>query len=170
MNSPRSWLRSVAVVAAFVIVSTVGFTMPHFMQTVRAERDPWPAQAQAPAPTRVFGADAGMIINTIKAEKTADFEMVIAKVKEALQKSENPQRKAQAASWRVFRSVEAGPNNSALYVFWIDPPVKDADYTVARILSEGFPADVQALYKTFNDSYAGGQNLLNLRLVSSLGQ
>jgi hypothetical protein len=167
-HSRRTWLRSVAIVAAFVILSTVGFTMNQWMRTVRAEGDRWPAQA--PAPTRVFGADAGMIINAIRADKTAEFEMVIAKVKEALQKSENPQRKAQAASWRVFRGVEAGPNDSVLYVFWIDPPVKDADYTVARILSEGFPADVQALYKTFNDSYAAGQNLLNLRLVSSLGE
>jgi hypothetical protein len=167
-HNRRTWLRSVAIVAAFVIVATVGFTMNQWIRTVRAESDRQPEQA--PAPTRVFGADAGMIINAIRADKTADFEMVIAKVKETLQRSDNPQRKAQAASWRVFRGVEAGPNNSVLYVFWIDPPVKDADYTVARILSEGFPAEVQALYKTFNDSLAGGQNLLNLRLVSSLGE
>lgn len=128
------------------------------------------APAQAPAPSRVFASDAGMIINTIKADKTADFEMVAGKIKEALQKSENADRKAQAASWRVFRVMEPGPNNSVLYVFWFDPPVKGADYTVSKILNEGFPAEVQALYKTFNDSYAGGQSLLNLQLVSAMGK
>lgn len=128
------------------------------------------APAQAQAPGRVFASDAGMIINTIKADKTADFEMVVGKLKEALQKSENADRKAQAASWRVFRVLEPGPNNSVLYVFWFDPPVKGADYTVSKILTEAFPADVQALYKTFNDSYAGGQSLLNLQLVSAMGK
>ena len=128
------------------------------------------APAQAQAPGRVFASDAGMIINTIKADKTADFEMVVGKIKEALQKSENADRKAQAASWRVFRVMEPGPNNSALYVFWIDPPVKGADYTVSKILNEAFPTEVQALYKTFNDSYAGGQSLLNLHLVSAMGK
>lgn len=128
------------------------------------------APAQAQAPGRVFASDAGMIINTIKADKTADFEMVVGRIKEALQKSENADRKAQAGSWRVFRVLEPGPNNSTLYVFWFDPPVKGADYTVSKILNEGFPAEVQALYKTFNDSYSGGQSLLNLQLVSAMGK
>jgi hypothetical protein len=128
----------------------------------------WAQSAPAPAPGRVFASDAGMIINTIKADKTADFEMVVGRIKEALQKSENADRKAQAASWRLFRVMEPGPNNSVLYVFWIDPPVKGADYTVSKILNEAFPAEVQALYKTFNDSYSGGQSLLNLQLVSAM--
>ena len=130
----------------------------------------WAQAAPAQAPGRVFASDAGMIINTIKADKTADFEMVVSKIKEALQKSEVADRKAQAASWRVFRVMEPGPNNSVLYVFWFDPPVKGADYTVSKILNEGFPAEVQALYKTFNDSYSGGQSLLNLQLVSAMGK
>lgn len=130
----------------------------------------WAQAAQAQAPGRVFASDAGMIINTIKADKTADFEMVVGKIKEALQKSEVADRKSQAASWRVFRVMEPGPNNSVLYVFWFDPPVKGADYTVSKILNEVFPAEVQALYKTFNDSYAGGQSLLNLQLVSAMGK
>jgi hypothetical protein len=128
------------------------------------------AQAQAQASTRVFGADAGLIINTIKADRAADFEMVVGKLKEALQKSDKPERKAQAASWRVFKAVEAGPNGSVLYLFWFDPPVKDADYTVAKILAEAFPTEVQALYKTFNECYAGGQSVVNLRLVTAMGQ
>lgn len=148
--------RVLALVAAVFVAGSV---LPGWAQT---------APAQAPAPTRVFAADAGMIINTIKADKTADFEMVVGRIKEALQKSENADRKAQAASWRLFRVLEPGPNNSVLYVFWIDPPVKGADYTVSKILNEAFPAEVQALYKTFNDSYSGGQSLLNLQLVSAM--
>jgi hypothetical protein len=124
--------------------------------------------AQAPA-GRVFGSDAGMILNAIKADKTEDFEAVLAKVKEALQKSEAPGRKQQGASWRVFKAVERGANNSALYVFWFDPPVKDADYTVSKILAEAFPTEARDLYQKFSDAYVGGQNVINLQLLSRMG-
>jgi hypothetical protein len=130
-----------------------------------------PQQAQAAPTTRVFGSDAGMVLNFIKPDKTADFDMIVAKLKEALQKSPKPERKQQAASWKVFRATEAGANNSVLYVFIIDPSVKGADYTVSNILSEAFPPDqVVALFKQYAESYASGQNLLNLTLVSDLSK
>jgi len=36
-------------------------------------------------------------------------------------------------------------------------------------LAEAFPAEVQALYKQYAESYASGQNVVNLTLVSALG-
>src|SRR5262245_17849036 len=77
-------------------------------------------QAQAAPNQRLFPNDGGMILNFIKPDKTADFEMVMGKLKEALQKSEKPERKQQAAGWKVFKSPDpAGAN--VLYVFVIDP-------------------------------------------------
>jgi hypothetical protein len=111
-----------------------------------------------------------MILNAIKPDKTEDFETVLARVKEALRTSAKPERKQQAASWRVFKAIERGANDSVLYVFWFDPPVKDADYTVSRILAEVFPAEAQQLYKKFSDAYVGGQNVVNLRLFSRMGE
>jgi len=125
--------------------------------------------AQAPV-ARVFGSDAGMILNAIKEDKAQDFEDVVGKLKEAFQRSDKPGRKQQAASWRVFKAVERGANNSAIYVFWFDPPVKDADYTVSKILAEAFPGEAQALYKKFSDAYVGGQNVINLQLLSRMGE
>jgi len=125
--------------------------------------------AAAPAP-RVFGSDAGMVLNFIKADKTADFEMVMGKLKEALNKSAKPERKAQAASWKVFKATEPGAAGSVLYVFFIDPAVKGADYTVSTILAEAFPADVQTIFKAYSESYASGQNFVNLTLVNDLGK
>jgi hypothetical protein len=128
-----------------------------------------PAQAAQPAaPQRVFGSDAGMIFNQIKPDKTADFEFIMGKLKEALQKSENPQRKQQAAGWRIFKSVEPGPGGNVLYIFFVNPTVKDADYTVSKILAEAFPAEVQDLYKKFSEAYVGGQSLVNLQLIQDL--
>jgi hypothetical protein len=128
-----------------------------------------PQAAQAAPSPRVFGADAGMVLNFVKPEKTADFEAVVAKLKAALQKSEKPERKQQAASWKVFRALEPGANGSVLYLFTIDPAVHGADYTVSTILAEAFPTEVQALYKQYVEAYATGQNFVNLTLVSALG-
>jgi hypothetical protein len=128
-------------------------------------------QAQAAPTTRVFASDAGMVLNFIKADKTADFEAVVAKLKEALQKSEKPERKQQAASWKVFKSPEPAAGGNALYVFIIDPSVKGADYTVSNILAESFPAEqVNTLYKQYAEAYAQGQNFVNLALVSDLSK
>ena len=130
-----------------------------------------PAAGAAPAPTTLkFGPDAGMVLHFIKKDKVADFEMVMAKCKEALQKSTKPERKGQANGWKLFKSQDPAGEN-VLYVFFIDPAMKDADYSVANILAEGFPpADVNALYEKYRDAYASGQNILNLGLVSDFAK
>ena len=130
-----------------------------------------PAQQAQAAPTvRVFASGAGMVLNFIKPDKTADFEAVMAKLKEALQKSAKPERKQQAATWKVFKSPEPAQGGNVLYVFIIDPAVKDADYTVSTILAEVFPTEVQTLYKQYAEAYASGQNFVNLTLVTDLGK
>lgn len=128
------------------------------------------AAAQAAPTTRTFAGDAGMVLNFIKQDKTADFEAVVAKLKEALQKSTKPERKQQAASWKVFKSPDPAQGGNVLYVFIIDPSIKGADYTVSNILAEGFPTEVQALYKQYAEAYASGQNFVNLSLVADLGK
>jgi hypothetical protein len=128
------------------------------------------SQATAAPAARVFGSDTGLVLNFIKADKTADFEAIVAKVKEALQKSANPQRRQQAASWRVFKSPDPAAGGAVLYVFIVEPVVKGADYTVSAILAEAFPDELAALYKTYSESYSSGQNFVNLSLVSELGK
>jgi hypothetical protein len=128
------------------------------------------ATAQAAPTARLFASDAGMVLNFIKQDKTADFEAVIVKLKEALQKSEKPERKQQAATWKVFKSPDPAAGGNVLYVFMIDPAVKGADYTVSTILAEAFPTEVQTLYKQYAEAYASGQNFVNLMLISDLGK
>jgi len=127
-------------------------------------------QSAATSTSRVFGADAGLVLNFVKPDKAADFEAIVGKLREALNKSDKPERQQQAASWKVFRAVEPGANGSVLYIFDIDPAVKGADYTVSTILAEAFPTDVQALYTQYADAYASGQNFVNLTLVAALGE
>src|SRR3954469_21501677 len=126
-------------------------------------------QAQPVSNARVFPNDAGMVLNFIKPDKTADFEAVMAKVKEALQKSEKPERKQQAAGWKVFKSADpAGAN--ILYVFVIDPAVKGADYQVSNIIAEAFPAEANDLLKKYAEAYAQGMNILNLSILQEFGK
>jgi hypothetical protein len=144
-----------------------------FAQTPPAQPPPaQPPAAAAAAPTaRTFASDGGMVLNFVKPDKTADFEAVIAKLKEALNKSEKPGRKEQAKSWKVFKSPDPAAGGNALYVFIIDPAIKGADYTVSNILAEAFPpAEVNELYKQYAAAYASGQNFVNLSLVSDLGK
>ena len=130
-----------------------------------------PAQgAQPAANTRVFPNDAGMVLNFIKPDKTADFEMIMGKLKEALAKSENPQRKQQAAGWKVFKSADKAGENF-LYVYVINPSVKGADYQVSNIIAEAFPpAEANDILKKYADAFAQGMNIVNLNLIQDLAK
>jgi hypothetical protein len=123
------------------------------------------ADAQTPSATpnaRVFSGGAGLILYTIKPASTKDFEMVLNKTKEALAKSEKPDRKQQAASWRVYKSDQAAANGNVTYVMIIDPALKEADYNIVNILNEAFPAEIQALFKSYTDAFASGLIPINL--------
>src|SRR5512138_413620 len=137
-----SRLRFGVVVALVGVVST--------MSLVRAQQPQAPAQpAASPAPpagtppqtapgqpaapaqpatptavqTRTFSAPAGLLFTTVRPERVADFEKVLAYLQAAFATSSDPNVKAQAAGWRIFKATEAGPGGTALYVYLIDPTV-----------------------------------------------
>jgi hypothetical protein len=135
-------------------------------QTTPAPKDPAQPAVQA---GRVIAADAGLVFFPVKPERTADFEKVMAKLHHALAASEDPVRKEQAAGWKLFKAVEPGPNNTALYVFLIDPAVKGTDYAFWKTIYDEFPAEVQELYRLYTAASPSGQSLLNLQLVQAFG-
>jgi hypothetical protein len=118
--------------------------------------------------SRKFTSDGGMIINVIKPDKGPDFEAVMAKVKEALAKSDNPKRKQMALSWRVYKGLETGMGGNLVYIFWFDPPVKDEDYQITAILGEAFPNELQDLWSKFTQCFVNGQTMLNLQQVVNM--
>jgi hypothetical protein len=125
--------------------------------------------AQAPQPGLTFDGDAGLILMQIKPDKTADFESVMSKLHEALAKSDKPERRQQANGWKIYKSTDPGPGGNVLYVAVISPVLKGADYTVAKILYEVFPTEVQTIFPTYRDSFAAGLNKVTLQLVQDLG-
>jgi hypothetical protein len=114
------------------------------------------AQAQeAPAkPVLPLEGDAVVITMLIKPDKTADFESVLAKYKEALEKSEKPARKQQLAGLKVFKSTQQAQGN-AVYILYVDPVVKDEEYDISRVIAEVFPTEVQEIFNKYKDSFAG---------------
>lgn len=116
-----------------------------------------PAEPQKPVfalPQSCQECDVALITILIKPDKTADFEMVLTRVKEALAKSENAERKQQAAGWTVFKSPTAVQGNS-VYIMRIDPIVKGAEYDLMRIIAEVFPVEVQEIFAKYKDAFAG---------------
>ncbi len=90
----------------------------------------------------------------IKPDKTADFEFVLNKLKEALNKSEKPERKQQAAGWKVFKSTQMAQGN-AVYLMRIDPVVKGQEYDISRLIAEVFPVEVQEIFAKYKEAFAG---------------
>jgi hypothetical protein len=130
-------------------------------------------QAQA-QPSVTFSGSAALMFHFVKPSARADYESSIQKLKEALQTSENTQtdRKAQARGWKVYRAgADFTGQNSVPYVWSIDPVMAGANYAASTIMNEVFPADIEQLFNTYNESFTDGQVKqlpVNLELVSDL--
>lgn len=118
-----------------------------------------------------FQGDTVVWMVTIKPGREADFEEVIAALKMALQTSEAPEAKQQAAGWKVLKGPTQ-PDGSIVYTHLISPVVPGADYGVMANIYAVVkdPAQQKMLY----DKYAGSfnQNLLQVPLttVNDLGK
>lgn len=128
------------------------------------------AQDAAPpaAPVLALDGDAATITVLIKPDKTAEFEAVLTKVKEALGKSEKAERKQQAAGWSVFKANQAVNGNTA-YIMFINPVVKGQEYDITRLIAEVFPVEVQEFFQKYKDSFAG-RGITPLTKFMTMGQ
>lgn len=126
------------------------------------------AQDAPAAPVLALDGDATTITVLIKPDKTADFEQVLTKLKEALSKSENPQRKEQAAGWNIYKTSQAVQGNVA-YIMVINPVVKGAEYDISRLIAEVFPTEVQALFELYKNAFAG-RGITPLTKFMAMGQ
>ena len=111
---------------------------------------------EAAKPVLPLEGDASVMIVLIKPDKTADFEAVVAKYKEALAKSDKPARKEQLAGLKIFKSPTAMGGNTA-YIFSIEPVIKGEEYDITRVINEVFPSEVTEYFNKYKDAYAGRQ-------------
>ena len=106
-----------------------------------------------------------MVINYVQSGSASGFEALTRRIVEALAASEDAEHQALAAGWTMYRVADPGPNNNAVYVWLFDPVVQDANYAVAQLLNQLFPAEVQQLYETYMQSFGMGQTPLELEPV-----
>jgi hypothetical protein len=124
------------------------------------------AQQQA-APKLTFEGDTALWTVAIKPDKTADFEKIIAKLHEGLAKSDKPERKQQAAGWKVMKLVKPLPDGNVAYVHIINPVVPGADYTVMQALYDMFPEERQVLYEMYRGAFAANLSLAVGNMVTT---
>ena len=105
-----------------------------------------PPAAQPATQAYTFSTGAGVLFFYVRPDKVTDFEAVVAKISEVLDATQDPVKKAQASSWRMFKSTEA-LKESAIYVFSFDPALPGADYDPVKLLADTVPAEAQALYE-----------------------
>ena len=95
------WLRPAPSVATLAVASVLT------LSTAALAQEPAP-QPAAPA-AMTLDSGAGMFFHMIKPDRTADFEWVMGKIREALAKSEDASRKQQATGLSVLKSTDAVP-------------------------------------------------------------
>ena len=112
-----------------------------------------PAVAQeAQKPTFAVQGDVGLIFLYVKAEKAADFEALMAKLKDAMSKAEAPEVKQQIAGLKVLKAPNGpAPAGAVLYMLLADPAVKNVEYWFLPILYKAYPAEAKALYDQWQD-------------------
>lgn len=125
-----------------------------------------PAQAAAPAEKPTFTGTAGVLLVQIKPDKTADYEAMVTKLKDALAKSDKPERKAMAKGWKVYKAAEPMAGNT-LYVHVIEPTAQGDYANPLRIISEVFPTEVGDIYAKVKDGFVQ-TGLLNLAPLADL--
>jgi hypothetical protein len=119
--------------------------------TLTAVQDGPPAAAEtAPAGAYVFSTGAGLLLFYVKPDKTAEFEAVLARLAQVLDASADPERRQQGSGWRVFRATDRPAE--VLYFLVLDPAVAGRDYDPIAILSEGAPAEAEALVGRLKDA------------------
>jgi hypothetical protein len=127
------------------------------------------SQAESQKQKLTFSGDVALLTVAIKPDKTADFERIMTRVRDALAKSADPVRQRQAAGWKVMKIEKPLPDGNIAYVHVISPVVPDADYSVMQILYDAFPDERQALYDSYRDAFAANLSLASGRVAVDLG-
>jgi hypothetical protein len=128
--------------------------------------------AQQAAPQKfMLEGDLALWSVSIRPDKTADYEQVLSKVKEALTKSQAPEAKQQLAGWRVMKAAKPMPDGNILYTHVIQP-VAGADYNILQVLYGTFtdPTEQKTLYDLYRGAFVGNLGISSGTVVADLSK
>jgi hypothetical protein len=126
-----------------VLLAGAILILPAFSQT---------AFAQASPQKTTYTGETVLAAYTVNPGKEADYEKVLATLKDSLMKSPRPEAKQQLAGWKIIKNSAAQPDGSSLWVHVITP-VKDADYSITNLVYEVVKDPTEQ--KAFYDLYRG---------------
>lgn len=128
--------------------------LPAFSVSGHAQDAAGQPQAAQPKPTALtYNANSVIVIYSVNPGKDADYEQVIAKLKDALAKSTAPEAKQQLAGWKVVKStISLTKDDHSSYIHIISPVVKGADYSIPNIV---YAVSTDDEKRAFYDLYKG---------------
>jgi len=149
-----------------VLLAGAIFMLPAISQNLGS------ANAQQAAAPQKFTMEGDLAIWSVavKPDKTADYEAVLAAVKDALAKSERPDAKQQAAGWKVIKLAQ--PANGNVVYTHIITPVPGADYSPLQVIYEVVkdPAAQRALYDKYRDAFAANLGLSSGKVAADFSK
>jgi len=147
-----------------LIVTALFSAMVGVAATAQAQQAPAPAapaapaaQADAPPDPFKFTSDAAMVLWTVKADKTADFEAVWSELLKKAAASDKPDVKAVADTLKMFKADIPASPQGVTYFFQMDPAKAPTYSPTVLLYSSGLYERPQAeeLYKKLADTIAG---------------
>ncbi len=146
------------VVLAGAILMLPAFSHPTFAQDAAAgqpaPQQPAAQQSQESAPQKtIYTGEIVIAAYAVNPDKTADYDQVIATLKDSLSKSMRPEAKQQLAGWKVMKAMTPQPDGSIVYVHVITPVVPNADYSITNLVYEAVTDPMERL--NFYNTYRG---------------
>ncbi len=133
-----------------MVVAGAMLILPAFASSTHAQEA---AAAQSAPQKLTYATDTVITIYEINPGKEADYEKVIATLRDALNKSTAPEAKQQLATWKVVKSPKPLSNSGApTYIHIISPVVKGADYNISQIV---YAVSTDDEKRAFFDLYKG---------------
>jgi hypothetical protein len=172
---------TVAVVACLNLI--VGVAQAAAQTPPPAQQPPAPAQPAQEADPLKFSTDSPvLLINSIKADKTADFESAWGAIRAAFAKTEKPELKSFGETLGKLYKIDTGaaaappaagaPPAPSLYILQIDTPSKAHSYNPVKIVYETLlnekavtREEADAIYAKLKDSV---QNI-NFWVLTKIG-
>jgi hypothetical protein len=128
------------------------------------------AQTAAPPQALTFQGEVALWTMAIKPDKIADFEAVMAKLRDGLAKSAKPERRQQGAGWKIMKMSTPLPDGNVAYVHMINPVVPGADYTIMQTLYDEFPNERQSLYELYRGAFVKNLSVATGSVVLDLSK
>jgi hypothetical protein len=164
VTAPSPMLPVLLVLAVAPMLSAQAPATPPTPATPPAQAPAAPATPAADPARLEFPADTvtGLVLVTIKADRTADYDAVLARLREVLAASPDEARRRQAQGWQVLRAQEKDAKGNVIYVHLIAAPVPGLDYRPSFVLDalvEGLAPELLAKYR---DAFAAPPTRLSL--------